>query len=512
MTAIYYTWRADFFDRVRRRNYLVILLCMAILTMLFFPDTDAKYATVLIGGYRGIYDSAWVGASLAILNASFLPIICFYLVKNAAERDRDRGISELIAATPVKKYQYIIGKWLSNLTLLVGVMLFMSLTSVFVQLWYGESYSINPVALFLPQLLYVLPMLAAISAASLLFETIPILRGGIGNVVYFFLWAGLIIGSVESSSGVGVIIEQIRLDVLAHDPQSNGSVSIGIGIEQQGGIKTFVWPGVKYSAIVLESIATMLGICAGLLIAATVMFDRFKKGKDHSATKAVTHKFEQKMALTMAPIGKLFELMTSPWSFTRLVRQEFLLLVRGASIWWYLILGGFGLAQLIAPLETVRVVVLPGSWILCVLTFSAMGHRELREGADQLIFSCLSPIKKQFPAMLMAGFLFALVVVSGAFVRFIVSGEFFSALMLLSGALFIPSLALACGALTRTSRTFEIVFTALWYMGPLQRSPVDFVGVDPVASQAWGAPMGFFIASVILLVAALQGRRWQIER
>lgn len=513
MNAIYYTWRADFYDRVRRRNYLVILLCMVIVTMLFFPGLDAKYATVRIADYRGLYNSAWIGGSLAILNASFLPIICFYLVKNAVERDRDRGISELIAATPVTKIEYLLGKWLSNLSLLIGIMVVMSVTSIFVQLWYGESYSIDPVALFLPQLLFVLPILAAISAAAILFETIPILRGGVGNVAYFFLWTGVIVGTVAGGTGTGDVIEQMRQAVLAIDPLSKANPIIGIstGAVQAGEqINIFVWSGMVYTSSVFVSIASALGISVVFLGAATLIFDRFKTAKDHSQTKTVGHKFEQKLAKLVAPLGKLFETLTNPWSFTRLVRQECLLLIRGGSIWWYLILVGFGVAQLLAPLEAVRAAVIPGAWILCVLTFSPMGHRELQQGADQLIFSCLSPLKKQFPAMLAGGFLVALMVVSPAFVRFIVSGEWFSVVMLLSGALFIVSLALACGALTRTSRTFEIVFTAIWYMGPMNRSPLDFVGVDPVASQAAGAPFGFFVVSVCLIAAALQGRRWQM--
>jgi ABC-type transport system involved in multi-copper enzyme maturation permease subunit len=513
MTAIYYTFRADFFDRVRRRNYLVILLCMVILTMIFFPGADAKYATVRFVDYRGLYNSAWIGASLAILNASFLPIICFYLVKNAVERDRDRGISELIAATPVTKVQYLLGKWISNLSLLMGIMVVMSVTSLFVQLWYGESYTIDPIALFLPQLLYVFPILAAISAAAILFETIPILRGGLGNVAYFFLWAGVIAGSVTGGTGTGDVIEQMRQALLLHDPQSTANPTIGIStgaVKEGEQIKTFVWSGMVYTSAVFVSIATALGISAVFLGAATLIFDRFKRAKDHSQSKTAGSKFARKLAKLTSPLGKLFEAVTNPWSFTRLVRQECLLLIRGGSVWWYLILAGFGLAQLLAPLEAVRAVAVPGAWILCVLTFSPMGHRELQQGADQLIFSCLSPIKKQFPAMLLGGFLIAFMVVSPAFVRFIVSGEWFSAVMLLSGALFIVSLALACGSLTRTSRTFEILFTAIWYMGPLNRSPLDFVGVDPVASQAAGAPFGFLVASLCLIAAALQGRRWQM--
>lgn len=469
LTTIYHCWRADFYDRIRRRNYLVTLMCMAILTLLFFPPSDASYATVVIGGYRGIYNSAWIGATLAILNVLFLPIICFYLIKNAVERDRDRGISELIAPTPIKKFEYIIGKWLSNLTLLTGIMLFMSLTSIFVQLWHGEDYSIDLLQLLLPQIIYVLPILAVISAVAILFETIGPLRGGIGNVLYFFLWVGLLVNVVEDSSGIGDIIDQIRQAVIAYDPMSNGSTNIGIALSddfKNGKLQTFTWLGITYTSLVISPFTKMMALGLIILIVATVFFDRFKKTADQSATKMVNNKLEQKLTKLLQPISKLFENTFGLWSFTSLIRQEFLLLIRGGSIWWYLTIAGLLLGQLIAPLETVRTVILPASWLLCVLVFSPMGHRELQSGTDSLIFSCISPIKKQFPAMLLAGILVALLVVSGALLRFLLSGEFFSIVMLLTGALFIPSLALACGALTRTSRTFEILFLTLWYIYP----------------------------------------------
>jgi hypothetical protein len=514
ITTVYYTWRADFFDRIRRRNYLVSLMCMAVLTMLFFPNHEDVYATVVIGGYRGIYNSAWIGASLAILNVFTLPIICFYLVKNAVERDRDRGISELIAATSVGKFEYILGKWFSNLTLLIGLMLMMSLTSIFVQLWHGEDYTINLLHLLLPQLFYVVPMLAAIAAAALLFETIPILRGGIGNVVYFFLWIALIVNAVDSSGGIGAVIDQIQADVMAFDPQSDGSVEIGVSVNDGEEIfksSTFSWSGIKYDSSVFKSFGIIMGFSVLVLLLATAFFDRFKKAKDHSQTKAGSQKIARKMASIIAPASKLFEKATDPWSFTRLVRQEFLLLIRGSSIWWYLMMMGLAFAQLVAPIEAVVIGIVPATWILSILVFSPMGHRELQQGAAPLIFSCPSPIKKQFPAMLVAGSLVALMLVGCAFARFLVMGEFFSALMLLTGALFISSFALACGALTRTSRTFEILFTVLWYMGPVQRTVgVDFVGVNSIASQQANAPLGLLIASLVLIAVALQGKRWQM--
>ena len=425
LNTIYHCWRADFYDRIRRRNYLVTLICMAILTMLFFPPSDAIYATLVIGGYRGIYNSAWIGATLAILNVLFLPIICFYLIKNAVERDRDRGISELIAPTPIKKFEYIISKWLSNLTLLVGVMLFMTLTSIFVQLWHGEDYSIDLLQLLLPQILYVFPILAAISAIVILFETIGPLRGGIGNVLYFFLWVGLIVNVIEDSSGIGDIIDQIRQAVIVYDPISDGSTNIGIALGddfKNGKLQTFTWLGINYTSLVIAPFTKMMAFSLVILIAATRFFDRFKKTTDQSATKMVNRKLEQKMAKLLQPISKLFEELFGLWLFTSLIRQEFLLLIRGGSIWWYLTIAGLLFAQLVAPVETVRTVILPASWLLCVLVFSPMGHRELQSGTDSLIFSCVSPLKKQFPAMLLAGILVALLVVSGALLRFLLSG------------------------------------------------------------------------------------------
>lgn len=516
MNAMLNTWRADVLDRARRRNYLIILLCIAVLTVLFFPSNDDGYATVLIGGYRGIYNAHWVGASLAILCVAFLPIICFYLVKNAVEGDRNRQVGELIGATPVSKSTYLLGKWLSNLSLLCGIILVMSFSAIFVQLWHGESYQIDLAALWLPQLLFVVPMMMVISAAALFFESFAVLRGGFGNVVYFFLYMGLILFAIDGDVGIGGIIEQMRTDVLVHDPNADGSVNIGANPGSDnlsGGIATFEWQGMEYGVHAVKSLLIYSALTAVLLMAAILSFDRFKRATIQSSVKQSGAGIARLGAKVLNPLGRAFESLCAPWSFTRLVRQECLLLIRGGSVWWYLILAGLGFAQLVAPFENVLLGIVPATWLLCVLMFSPMGLREMHQGADQLVFSCLSPLKKQFPAMVVAGFLVALFVVSPAILRLLFEGAWFSVLMLLVGALFISSLASACGALTRTSRTFEVLFTALWYIGPLQKTAaLDFVGVVPEASQQANAPMDFLMISILLLVGAAVGRKLQMSR
>ncbi|MFT4937928.1 MAG: hypothetical protein ACI88A_000950 [Paraglaciecola sp.] len=515
MTRAIQTCRADFKERSRRRSYLVILLLMTIITLLFFPDVGADYATVMVGGYRGIYNSAWVGGSLAILCVTFLPIICFVLVKNALETDRNSLACELIGATSVSKFDFIFGKWLSNLLLLIGIMAVMTVTSAVVQLWYGESYYIDIVSLLAPQLILVLPILALIAAVSLLFETLPWLRGGMGNIVYFFLWAVFIVGSIENSAGVSEVIAQIKAAVMAHDPSVKDSVSIGVSFNQDGSasvINTFIWQGIEYRSKMLLEAAGLLLASMVVVLLATVFFDRFRQVSQVATDHRGNVQLIARLMVVVAPLTRGFEAICKHSTFTRLMRQEYLMMFRGGSPWWYLILIGLGISQLAAPLENVRLFIIPMSWLLCVLALSPLGQREKHQGADPLVFSCPSPMKLQFPAMLLAGFLLAITVVSPVLLRFILLGEWFSVLMLCSGGLFMTSLALACGALTRTSRTFEIVFVMLWYVGPMQHSGLDFVGVYPQVSMAAGAPLSFLIASLVLLAGAWQGRLWQLQR
>ena len=74
----------------------------------------------------------------------------------------------------------------------------------------------------------------------------------------------------------------------------------------------------------------------------------------------------------------------------------------------------------------------------------------------------------------------------------------------LAGAAFIPSLALALGVWSKSSRAFEAIYTVWWYMGPAHQIPgLDFMGTTPLSSL----PATYAIAAAILLMAAYWRRR-----
>jgi hypothetical protein len=91
-------------------------------------------------------------------------------------------------------------------------------------------------------------------------------------------------------------------------------------------------------------------------------------------------------------------------------------------------------------------------------------------------------------------------------------GEWLGVLALVVGALFIPSLALCLGVWTGSSKSFEFIYSLLWYIGPLnQIMPLDFMGVVLGSVEA-GIWQIYLAITIILSGLAFIGRKVQIQR
>ncbi|HMZ08252.1 MAG TPA: hypothetical protein PK078_11585, partial [Anaerolineales bacterium] len=72
---------------------------------------------------------------------------------------------------------------------------------------------------------------------------------------------------------------------------------------------------------------------------------------------------------------------------------------------------------------------------------------------------------------------------------------------------FIPSLALALGVWSGTSKPFEIVYLTFWYLGPLNNVPnLDFIG-----ARSDGHPQIFIPLALALIAFAFFGRARQLQ-
>jgi len=198
-------------------------------------------------------------------------------------------------------------------------------------------------------------------------------------------------------------------------------------------------------------------------------------------------------------------------AFVRLFVAELKLAIKGLHWWWYAVAAGLLTAQAAAPVAVARQQLLGTSWMWLVLVWSGMGARETRFGTRALLFSSARILPRQLLACWLAGFVLGIVFGSVAGARILATQGVAALLPWIAGAAFLPSLALALGVWSGTSKPFEGILTAMWYIGPINRvSGIDYTGSSNGPQMTHDAVM-YLVAAAILVIAAIALRSRQIR-
>jgi len=528
--TLYHLARADFLERVRRNNFLITLGITIYLGYVFVPPAHSRYATMQMAGHRGVYNSAYVGSAVAMLTAVFLSLAGFYLVKNALDRDLQTRVGQILATTPLTKPAYTLGKALSNFALLAVMVAVMAVAAGAMQLVRGEDMTIHPWQLFAPFLLILLPVMAVVGSVAILFETVGWLRRGLGNVAYFFLWvfslSALVAhegsgtwGNWNDLMGIATVFPSLSAACESAFPGCGAtkSVSMGLNFKDPGqfwDLTTFRWGGVHWTAGIILDRMIWVGVAVAIGMLAAHFFRRFDPARESSR---VTRKQKRAQAqedgettagfaragaqsVTLTPLAR----QAGGTRFPKLVLAELRLMLKGHLRWWYIVAAGLLVASFAVPDAEARQVLAGLAWIWPVLVWSQMGAREARNSTELLVFSSERALYRQLPGVWMAGVLVAMLTGGGLALRLLIGRDTHGLSAWFAAALFIPSLALALGVWSGSSKLFEVIYTVWWYVGPMSHAPgLDFMSATPGSN----APMFYLLAAGALLVAAYLGRR-----
>jgi hypothetical protein len=529
--AIYPIARADFLERVRRYSFFVTLLFAVYLG---YAAATGKIA-LRLGGYRGVYTSAWIGTNMALVATCFISLVGFYIVKNAIERDRFTRVGEILAATPLNRTAYLLGKWLSNAAVLAAQVVILAFASVVMQFVVAEDPHTDLWALLSPFLLLALPAITLTGALALLFETLPVLRGGPGNVLWVFAWAfGIALPAITGLewidfTGLFTVMASITRVARAAIPGYNGEFALQITLGRATIVASGLrWPGIRWDLPQVLLRLEWIGVALALVLFATPFFDRFDPARARRPPRDRRPSRGESTAASAASAGassagpkppasealvRLSPLAgAQSWGLYRMFAAELRLALKGYPWWWYVVAAGLIVAQCAAPLDISRGPLLTAAWIWPILLWSAMGAREARNGTEQLIFSAPRVLPRQLLVGWLVGVAIAVATGGGAAVRLLLARNYAGFLGWCAGALFIPTLALALGVWTASSRPFEGLFTGLWYLGPLNRIPgFDFTGAANGPDTVKYACL-YLVLTSVLLASALLGRRWQLRR
>lgn len=515
--VIYHLARADFLERVRRYSFLVML---GLVVFLGYQTAIGNLALEL-GLYRGEFNSAWVGAMMSLIATFFIGWFGFYLVKGSVARDRVTGVGQIMATTPLTRPLYLIGKWLSNFTVLMSMVAVLVLAAIVIQFLQGENTQINLYAFLSPFFFIVLPLMALVAAVAVFFESVPFLQGGFGNIVYFFAFISFLPLFLENPTlnlypafeptGLGILASEMGKTVTAIYPEYNGDFSLGGGFVNA--TRVFTWNGVHWTPEFILARFTLIVLAVLLVFFASFFFDRFDPSQAKpKRIKPGTIKPDPPSVITAQAIPNVhltpLDKSANRFSFFVVFIAEIKLLLKGQRWWWYVVMAGIVIACLVVPSTVVREYALPIAWVWPILLWSAIGNREIFNNVQQMTFSSASPLLRQLPAQWLAGFIVTQLVSAGVIIRLSLVGDTAGLMALLSGALFIPSLALAAGVWSGTRKLFEILYMLIWYLGPMNK----MMALDYTGSHGNGRPEFFIPLSIVLVIIAFIGRTRQIRK
>lgn len=527
---------ADVLERTRRPSYLVSLLVMAWLAHGMLPDSTAGYRTFSMQGrFRPAYGPEWVGALVGTMSGLYFVLVGFYLVKGAVERDRATGVGQILAASRVSRWHYVAGKTLSNVVVLSSMLLVALGVALVTQQLLGEDRTFAPLATALPLFSAALPVAFVVAAGAVLFECVPWLAGGLGNIAWFVLvMVAMATGILDAESKAAGHADLLGFAPIARStyaalhalhpevPVDTKALAMGVNIDEHWrGVtqQTFPWHGFAWDAPLVLGRLIWLGLALAMTALAALVFDRFDRRAASRAAAprglrapAWLARFAERTRVRDASPARVSALApaTRGSATMGLVRAELALLVHGQPGFWWFGIAGLAIATLLAPLDAVRQGLLPVLGIWPVLALSPLGAREKQHGTEALLLSTPRPVTRPLVAAWLAGALVFAAPGAFAMLRFAASGHAELAAGWLAGGALVSALALALGTWTGGGKFFEVLLLFAWYVGPMHHiAELDYTGVTVARTvPQWLAALVLLVA---LLAAAWAGRARRVR-
>ena len=178
---------------------------------------------------------------------------------------------------------------------------------------------------------------------------------------------------------------------------------------------------------------------------------------------------------------------------------ELLLLIRKGPRWFWLITAGVWIAMLFAPLDIAHVYLLPVIWFLQVTRLSELVTKEQTNRLHYFTYSSYKPLLRMLPAQILAGITLIAILALPVMGRYLIEGNVYTVIDILSGSALIVLLAVCLGIISGGKKLFEIVFFMVTY-GVMQKIPViDYLGATAHPDHS------SYIAIIMMLILSLGG-------
>lgn len=488
--------KADYLQRTRSYSFLITLAVTIYAAYSFVPPNTANYTTLNVPGYRGAFNSAWVGYVSATMTTVMLSLWGFLLVNSGIKKDIDTEVGLIVATTPISNFGYLLTKLLSNFLVLLTIAGITFGVSMLMFLLRGTGYPFIFTDFIIPYLLFAVPALLVVSALAIVGEIFLGKRSILQFIIYFFICGAMMAGinnpeagsttAVFDPFGLSLVTGSIKTLINTQFHENVKQVSFGFIFAEHKIFHTFVWNGVSWPAIFIVSRLVWMGFAVALVYISSFFFHRFDLSQPISSKKKVLlpdlHTGISELKPAAITAGPLPPLVTDYgiWPF---IKTELLLLVRKGAKWFWLLSAGVLIAMLFAPLWIAHSYLLPVIWFLQVTRWSELVTKEQTYRLHYFTYSSYKPLLRMLPAQILAGILLALALALPVIVRCLINSDIYAAINILVGAIFIVLLAVCLGIVSGGKKLFEVIFFMLTYAATQKIPVTDYVGATLYADH-----------------------------
>ncbi len=486
MTSLKSIIRADYLQRTRSYAFLITLLVSVCMAYSFVPPAGASYSTLRIGNYVGENNAAWIGHSTAIMASTFLWLIGFYLVNDGIKKDKETGVGQIIATTSISNLKYLLAKTLSNFVVLLTIAVIILLMAFSLVILRGRHYQFDILQFLLPYFFATVPTIFIVSVVAVFAEVVLGRYVMLQNVAFFFLFPVIIgIQGLDSNQhpfwldvlGTKYLSDEMAGFVSTHFHESIKTVSAGFIFSKKNSTQHFLFTGTYWSAVYILSRLLWVSVAFLLLYISSRLFNRFDvkeivatKKKNTNAVELATNHPLKDIQVTQLPVA------SSAYGIWPFVKTELLMLIRTGPKWFWLINAGGFIALIFTPLTIAHQIVLPVLWFLQINRWADIATKEKYNNTHYFTYAAYKPLQRLLTSQIIAGVLLAIAFALPLILRYLINGDYGTAISIISGALCIIALSVFTGVLLGGKRFFEIAFFILTYLNVSAIPVFDYFG------------------------------------
>ena len=520
MNYLYPIIKADYLQRSRSYAFLITIAVTIYAAWSFVPPPEANYTTLTMFGYKGVYNSAWVGHVTALMSTLVLSLSGFFLVIGGIKKDVDTEVGLIIATTPISNFGYLFSKLFSNFLILLTISGLAFLVGILMFFVRSSGYPFHISDFLFPYLFMVVPAMFLVSGLAIVAEVF-LGRKSILQYLIFFVVFGVLMSNVNNNTknsmvtvtdalGIRTVFNSVKDKVNTEFNEKIDKVSLGYVIHKNRTFKTFVWEGLSWDGLFLLSRALWISLTVGLVYLSSFFFHRFDfKQAEKKEKKKTQEDFLMPAAAPYSGFQKsALPAIIPAYGIFPFIKTELMLMVRKDSKWLWVLNIGLWAATLFVPLTFAYSFLLPVLLFLQVSRISELTTKEKTNRVHYFTYASYKPLQRMLPAQIIAAFCLLLVLALPVIARLLMASNLMGMLQVLNGSMLIVLLSVCFGILTGSKKLFEILFFALTYIVFQGIPEAHYLGALAFENYS-GMMLIILMINMLLLIFSFAVRNYQ---